>query len=140
MFKLTYGKIKDREFEAALQKLGSTFHEDAKVNYGVAKIIRRYYRESKKAQEIWGQLITDNAETTETGKIKPPEGRPFGFTIRKDKEAGWPDLVASFDQTEIEIDCHKLKPSEIVSAKLSPNELNSLEDILTEDSADQAPQ
>lgn len=148
MFKLKFADTKSREFLMAYSKVMQfTGFKDTKVAYNIAKIGRKFDQEAKTCQELYLKLLKGYAKLDEKGEIAPREEEsvnakgekvmlkvPNTFVIleEKVKDGSWEKALTEFDETEIELHCHKIKLSDLDGAKLSPLDLTVLEPLLSE--------
>lgn len=146
MFTLTFSELMNPEFTSSLRKLMNyNGYADTRLAYNVAKIGRKYQQEARTCQDLYIKHIKKFANLDDKGnfvprmrellnakgeKISTPE--PDSYTIPPEKMEAFEKATEEFRNTVFEIQCHKVKLADVAGAKLTPNDMNLLEPLLTE--------
>lgn len=131
MLTLTYGQLRDSNFNRAMEKMANfSGFKSPKVAYNVAKINRRYLDEIEVSQGIFQKMVDQYAKKTEDGKLEPHKGVPGTFSIPEDTQAEWDAKLKEFQSIEWTIDRPRVNFDDLADVKLTPAEIMALDPLL----------
>lgn len=131
--KITYEKVQNRMFGAALSKL-ATF--GGFTNYrelaNVKTILKGFEKIAEKAQEEWIYLLKQYAELEADGTIKVKPGTKGDYMVIPGKEEALKKASAEFQKIEGEITAHPMPFEVVANVGLSAVDLMALEGLIAE--------
>ncbi len=136
-FKITYGDLRDHNFNRGFQKLANhNGFKDAKVIVAVARIGKLFKKRSEDVQEAFLKLLKSYAILDDKGEFIPMKDEKGveqkGTFQMKPENIGevWEKAQDEFNKSEIEIFANKLQLHDIVGVGLTPLELGALEGVI----------
>lgn len=130
MLTLNYALMRNTTFRQGMDKLLKHEGFRPKLAIHIAKINQGCRDESKIIQEQYEKMVRKYAKQDADGKLLPPEGMPGGFEISEENEKEWAKDLAEFNATEFSVDQKRISASLIGETKLTPLELEALEDVI----------
>lgn len=122
MFELTYNDVMNPALSNAMETLMA--HKDFhwKLAYNIARIADKFDQANRQIRDEYTKLAKEN-------KIIDEKGAPNREVTPEQQEA-FKTASEVFYKKTIKFDRHKLKISEIESAKLSPQEIFAIKDFV----------
>lgn len=128
-------ELKNPNFFRSLHKIASHPFKEFKTSYNITKIHRKLMLELKDVQEAEQKFVNEYAQKDDKGKLvlsKGPDGKPVpnSFELQEDKIQEYQDKMKAFEETEFKIECHKIRPDEIMEIGISALDLGALEPLI----------
>lgn len=123
MIELTWGLIRQPNFNEAMQKLINTPLE-YKDSYHISRIASKIETEQREADKTFKNLVAKFAETDEKTKQ---------WKVKEDLKEEWTKQTEEFVMTKFKIQKEKINMSKLADIKLTAAEIVALEPLLTEE-------
>lgn len=123
MIELTWGLIRQPQFNEAMQKLMNTPLE-YKDSYHISRIASKIETEQREADKMFKSLVAKFAETDE---------KTNQWKVKEDLKEEWTKQTTEFVMTKFTIKKDKINMSKLSEIKLSASEIVALEPLLSED-------
>ncbi len=123
MIELTWGLIRQPQFNEAMQKLMNTPLE-YKDSYHISRIASKIETEQREADKMFKNLLAKFADTDEKTKQ---------WKVKEDLKDEWTKQTTEFVMTKFKIQKDKINMTKLSEIKLTAAEIVALEPLLTEE-------